>query len=130
MDSHKVFVDSPVADVFISLGDQRVTKFDSEFPDTRASLLLKMQVGVDNVAWQEFVSTYRPIIYRLARKRGLQDADAQDLAQQVLISIAGSIERWKKNNESVRFRHWLRIDRDDVHLDTPVPGPGAAVHSR
>jgi len=85
-----------------------VTKFDSEFPETRASLLLQIQAGVDNDAWQEFVTTYRPIIYRLARKRGLQDADAQDLAQQVLLSIARSIEHWQKNDESVRFRHWLR----------------------
>jgi RNA polymerase sigma-70 factor (ECF subfamily) len=85
-----------------------VTKSDNEFPDTRASLLLQMQAGVDHDAWQEFVATYRPIIYRLARKRGLQDADAQDLAQQVLLSIAKSIGRWHPHDESVRFRHWLR----------------------
>ena len=72
-----------------------MTKSDSEFPDTRASLLLQLQAGVDQDGWQEFVAIYRPIIYRLARKRGLQDADAQDLAQQVLVSIAGAIERWR-----------------------------------
>lgn len=65
-------------------------------------------MGDDHEIWQEFVTIYRPIIYRLARKRGMQDADAQDLAQQVLLSIAGSIERWQKTDESVRFRHWLR----------------------
>lgn len=85
-----------------------MTKFDSEFPETRASLLLQMQAGDDSDAWQQFVSIYRPIIYRLARQRGLQDADAQDLAQQVLLSISNSIERWQKNDETVRFRHWLR----------------------
>ena len=85
-----------------------MTKFDSEFPGTRASLLLQIQAGDDSDAWQQFVSIYRPIIYRLARQRGLQDADAQDLAQQVLLSISNSIERWQKNDETVRFRHWLR----------------------
>lgn len=85
-----------------------MTKSDSEFPDTRASLLLQLQAGVDHDAWQEFVAIYRPIIYRLARKRGLQDADAQDLSQQVLVSIAGSIAKWHPHNESARFRHWLR----------------------
>jgi len=85
-----------------------VPKSDSQFPETRASLLLQLQEGEDNDAWQQFVAVYRPIIYRLARRRGLQDADAQDLAQQVLVSIAGSIERWRKDDESVRFRHWLR----------------------
>lgn len=85
-----------------------MTKADSKFPETRVSLLLQLQAGVDHEAWQEFVAIYRPTIYRLARKRGLQDADAQDLAQQVLLSIAGSIERWHPHDESTRFRHWLR----------------------
>jgi RNA polymerase sigma-70 factor (ECF subfamily) len=85
-----------------------VTKSDSEFPDTRASLLLQLRAGVDQDGWQDFVIIYRPIIYRLARKRGLQDADAQDLAQHVLVSIAGAIERWQPRDESIRFRHWLR----------------------
>ena len=85
-----------------------MTKSDSDFPDTRASLLLQLQAGDDQDGWQDFVAIYRPIIYRLARKRGLQDADAQDLAQQVLVSIAGAIERWHQHDESTRFRHWLR----------------------
>lgn len=85
-----------------------MTTPDSEFPDTRTSLLLQLQAGVDQEGWQEFVAIYRPVIYRLARRRGLQDADAQDLCQQVLVSIAGAIERWHPNDESVRFRHWLR----------------------
>lgn len=85
-----------------------MTKSDSDFPETRASLLLQLQAGDDQDGWQEFVAIYRPIIYRLARKRGLQDADAQDLAQHVLVSIAGAIERWQRYEESVRFRHWVR----------------------
>ena len=85
-----------------------MTKSDSEFPETRASLLIQLQAGNDAEAWRDFVTIYRPIIYRLARRHGLQDADAQDLSQQVLLSISGSIERWQKRDESVRFRHWLR----------------------
>jgi RNA polymerase sigma-70 factor (ECF subfamily) len=48
------------------------------------------------------------VIYRLARQRGLQDADAQDLTQQVLMAVASAIGNWEKQNEEVRFRHWLR----------------------
>ena len=51
---------------------------------------------------------YRPVVKRIAIKRGLQPADAQDLSQQVLISVAGAIGRYQKSSESVRFRHWLR----------------------
>ncbi|MFO0820036.1 MAG: sigma-70 family RNA polymerase sigma factor [Pirellulales bacterium] len=85
-----------------------MTNSDSQFPETHASLLLQLQNSGNQEAWLEFVSIYRPIIYRLARRRGLQDADSQDLAQQVLISVSRSIEHWQKSDESVRFRHWLR----------------------
>lgn len=100
-----------------------MTKPDTEFPDTRASLLLQLKASDDNEAWLQFVTIYRPIIYRLARKRGLQDADAQDLAQQVLISVAGAIGRWEKRDESIRFRHWLRRVVRNAICHSLIRGP-------
>jgi len=43
----------------------------------------------------------------MARRRGMQDADAQDLSQDVLVRISKSIDRWEPQ-AGVRFRHWLR----------------------
>ena len=63
-----------------------------ELPETRASLLLRVQEA-EAGAWDEFVEIYRPLVYRMARRRGWQDADAQDLAQQVLVKVAGAIDR-------------------------------------
>ena len=80
----------------------------TEFPETRDSLLVQVRSPSNREAWDQFVQIYRPIIYRLARTRGLQDADAQDLAQQVLVSVASAIGTWEKSDEKVRFRHWLR----------------------
>ena len=100
-----------------------MTQFDNEFPDTRASLLLQVQAGDDPKAWEEFVAIYRPVVYRLARRRGLQDADAEDLAQQVLVSIARSIEAWRKRDESVRFRHWLRRVAKNAIINMLTRGP-------
>lgn len=80
----------------------------TEFPETRDSLLVQVQSPANREAWDEFALIYRPVIYRLARHRGLQDADAQDLAQRVLMAVSSAIGRWEKSNESVRFRHWLR----------------------
>lgn len=80
----------------------------TDFPETRDSLLVQVRSPHNREAWDEFVLLYRPVIYRLARQRGLQDADAQDLAQQVLMAVASSIGRWEKSQGSVRFRHWLR----------------------
>lgn len=80
----------------------------TEFPETRESLLVLIRSPANREAWDQFALLYRPVIYRLARHRGLQDADAQDLAQQVLMAVASAIGSWEKANESVRFRHWLR----------------------
>jgi len=80
----------------------------TQFPETRDSLLVQVQSPANRGAWDEFALMYRPVIYRLARRRGLQDADAQDLAQRVLISVASAIGSWEKSSESARFRHWLR----------------------
>jgi len=80
----------------------------TEFPDTRESLLVQLRSPANREAWDQFALVYRPVIYRLARRRGLQDADAQDLAQRVLMAVASAIGDWEKADESVRFRHWLR----------------------
>ena len=79
-----------------------------EFPETRESLIFQVQNPLDREAWDQFAMIYRPVIYRLARQKGLQDADAQDLAQQVLHSVSQSIGRWEKLDPPVKFRHWLR----------------------
>ena len=79
-----------------------------EFPETRDSLIAQIRDPADQDAWEQFVQIYRPIVRRIAIKRGLQPADAQDLAQQVLISVAGAIGRFQKSSASTRFHHWLR----------------------
>lgn len=79
----------------------------TEFPNTQSLLLAKIQSPENREAWEEFVKIYRPVIYRMAKRRGMQDADAQDLSQEVLMRISKSIETWVPQ-EGVRFRHWLR----------------------
>ena len=66
----------------------------SHSPETRASLLLRLADRADEAAWQEFAKIYTPVVYRLALRRGLQHADAEDLSQQVLASVAKAIDRW------------------------------------
>lgn len=77
------------------------------FPTTRLSLLVRLKDTADHAAWEEFVSIYQPAIYRFARQRGLQQADAQDLAQNVLVAVAERIGDWEPDNDRARFRTWL-----------------------
>jgi RNA polymerase sigma-70 factor, ECF subfamily len=100
----------------------------TEFPETRESLLVQVRSPENREAWDQFALIYRPVIYRLARSRGLQDADAQDLAQQVLMAVASAIGSWEKSGESVRFRHWLRRVARNAIVNALVrrPRDGAA----
>ena len=47
-----------------------------EVPDTRPSLLVRLCDPKDDRAWTEFTAIYSPLIYRLACRKGFQDADA------------------------------------------------------
>src|SRR3954469_20733139 len=76
-------------------------------PLTRASLLVRIRDGHDQEAWQQFVQLYAPVVYGFARKRGLQDADAADVVQDVLRSVARNAERMDYDPEGGTFRGWL-----------------------
>lgn len=78
-----------------------------EMPATRHSLLVRLYDPQDEQAWTEFLEIYEPLIYRLARRRGFQDADAADLSQEIFRSVAVAVERWRLNPDRGSFRAWL-----------------------
>jgi len=85
-----------------------------EGPETRQSLLLRLKDATQQDAWQEFVDIYEPLVYRLARKRGLQHADASDISQEVFSAVRRAIHRFDLER-SGSFRGWLfRIARNLV----------------
>jgi RNA polymerase sigma-70 factor (ECF subfamily) len=80
-------------------------------PATRYTLIARLCDPEDSVAWGEFVAIYEPLIHRLGRIKGLQDADARDLAQEVFQAVARAIEGWEPGRGS--FRGWIsRIARN------------------
>lgn len=76
-------------------------------PSTRASLLLRIRDARDDRAWDGFVELYAPIIYGHCRSRGLQDADASDILQEVLQAVARGIDGLDYEPSRGRFRDWL-----------------------
>jgi RNA polymerase sigma-70 factor (ECF subfamily) len=84
-------------------------------PLTRASLLVQLRDGSNHVAWREFIELYSPMVYSFARSRGLQDADAADLMQDVMRSVMRAIGRFDYDRQQGTFRSWLfTITRNKV----------------
>ena len=79
----------------------------SPSPETRNSLLVRLTDRADQAAWHEFAQIYMPVVYRLALRKGLQHADAEDLAQQVLTAVSKAIDRWQTDPTRAKFRTWL-----------------------
>jgi RNA polymerase sigma-70 factor (ECF subfamily) len=74
---------------------------------TRASLLARLRDPQDRAAWQQFVELYGSLVYGFARRRGLQDADAADLTQEVFLAVSRSAGRWEYDPRRGTFRGWL-----------------------
>ncbi|TXT25321.1 MAG: sigma-70 family RNA polymerase sigma factor [Planctomycetota bacterium] len=89
-----------------------------ETPRTRPSLLLRLRGERDERderAWAEFLVLYEPLVLRLMRRRGLQESDARDTTQQVLLRVSGAIERYQPDGVEASFRRWLfRVARNVV----------------
>jgi RNA polymerase sigma factor (sigma-70 family) len=61
----------------------------------------------DETAWAEFVEQYGLIIYRWCQKWNLQEADAQDVTQNVLLKLAGRMKHFRYD-PAQSFRAWLK----------------------
>ncbi|HLQ44767.1 MAG TPA: sigma-70 family RNA polymerase sigma factor, partial [Planctomycetaceae bacterium] len=76
-------------------------------PPTQPSLLVRLRDAHDHEAWERFVDLYAPLVFAFVRKRGLQDADAADLTQEVLRQMALSAKSLVYDPKRGSFRAWL-----------------------
>lgn len=78
---------------------------DGRLTATRRSLVERLTDLGDQRKWQEFFETYWRLIYGVARKGGLTDAEAQDVVQETVITVAKNITKYER--EAGSFKGWL-----------------------
>ena len=75
---------------------------------TRVTLLHRLnQNPADQLSWAEFVTFYGPPIRGWLTHWGLQEADAQDVAQNVLMRLTAKLPQFKYD-PARSFRGWLK----------------------
>jgi RNA polymerase sigma-70 factor (ECF subfamily) len=79
-----------------------------DFIPTRYSLLSRLQNWNDHDSWKDFFDTYWRLIYAVALKSGLTEAEAQEVVQETVISVAKNIQKFKRDRRLGSFKGWLR----------------------
>jgi RNA polymerase sigma-70 factor (ECF subfamily) len=85
-------------------------------PLTRPSLLLRIRDTGDAEAWREFVRLYTPLVFGHCARHGLQEADAADVAQEVMRVAAQAMPEFQYDAQRGKFRGWLlQTTRHKLH---------------
>src|SRR5262245_55856564 len=74
---------------------------------TRRSLLSRLHDWDDQESWRDFFQTYWRLIYEVALKAGLSDAEAQEVVQETVISVAKQMPGFRYDPARGRFKGWL-----------------------
>jgi RNA polymerase sigma-70 factor (ECF subfamily) len=79
------------------------------FIPTRRSLLSRLSNWDNQDSWRDFFDTYWRLIYSVAVKAGLRDADAQDVVQEAILSVAERMPGFKYDPSIGSFKSWLML---------------------
>lgn len=104
-----------------------------DLPLTRHSLLLRLKDRSGD-AWQEFLSIYEQALLDFAKRKGLQEADALDLTQEVLAALEKKLPDWELDPDRGKLRGWLfrvahNMAVDKIVQRTKSPKPFGVLNS-
>ena len=74
---------------------------------TRSSVLRAVADTENEAAWNRLFNLYAGFVFSIARRKGLNDADADDMVQMVFTDLARNLPTFKYNREKGRFRSYL-----------------------
>ena len=74
---------------------------------TRSSVLRAVANTENEAAWQRFFDLYAGFVFSIARSKGLNDTDADDIVQMVFADLARNLPSFKYDREKGHFRPYL-----------------------
>ncbi len=95
---------------------------------TSQSLLDKLKASNDDAPWERLASLYAPILRSWIKGLEFQQADADDLLQEVLTTVSTEIAKFEHNGRTGAFRRWLKtilMNRARNHWRERKYRPGA-----
>lgn len=75
--------------------------------DTPYSLLERLRRQPNDELWSRLVDLYTPLLLRWLGQAGVNNTDAEDLVQEVLLAVVRGISSFQHNQRRGAFRLWL-----------------------
>lgn len=76
--------------------------------ETSLSLLTRLRRSPESESWDRLVELYAPLIRAWLRKYDVQDSDADDLVQEVLLAVSKDLCKFDHGGQPGAFRGWLK----------------------
>jgi RNA polymerase sigma factor (sigma-70 family) len=94
-------------DVMSRTDDSAEDAADNPTHQTRTTLIRRLKDWQDEASWQEFFHIYWRLIYGVARKSGMTDAEAQDVVQETMLAVAKHMPTFTYDPQIGSFKGWL-----------------------
>jgi RNA polymerase sigma-70 factor (ECF subfamily) len=79
----------------------------SKASGSSSATLVERLKARDPEAWRRLSVIYGPLVYGWARRAGLQETDAADVAQEAFAAVAQHVDGFRRDRPHDSFRSWL-----------------------
>jgi RNA polymerase sigma factor (sigma-70 family) len=76
--------------------------------ETSLSLLARLRHSPEDESWTRLADLYTPLIRAWLRRYDVQDSDANDLVQEVLLAVSKDLSKFDHRGEPGAFRGWIK----------------------
>lgn len=76
--------------------------------ETSLSLLQRLRDSPENEGWNRLAELYTPLIRAWLRRYDVQESDAHDLVQEVLLAVSKDLIKFEHHGQPGAFRGWLK----------------------